>query len=112
MGTKYPYGETPVYPPKDWTCPGCHKYHTKPHYAFTGQVDFSKKIKESGRVKFNREGSQMDCSGDNKHDTPYKEMKENTGPDTKVSGGHTPLFCPHCGWLEEIINILKVSTVG
>ena len=54
----------------------------------------------------------MDCSGDNKYDTPYKEMEENTGPDTKVSGGHTPLFCPHCGWVEEIINILKVSTVG
>ncbi len=109
IGTKYPYGPTPVYPPRDWTCVSCKKYHTKPHYAFTGQVDLSKNPKEPGRVKFNREGSQMDCSGDNKHDTPYIEQKQTTGPDTKVNGGHTPLFCPHCGWLEEIINIIKVT---
>jgi len=36
-------------------------------------------------------------------------MKETTGSDTKKNGGHTPLFCPHCGYEEEVINILKVS---
>lgn len=108
MGTKYPYGPTPVYPPRDWTCPECKKYHSKPHYAFTGQVDFTKNPKEEGRVKFNREGSNMSCD-DNKHDTPTKQMKEQTGPDIKVNGGHTPLFCPHCGWVEEIVNIIKVT---
>jgi hypothetical protein len=112
IGTKYPYGPTPVYPPKDWSCPNpkCRKYHSKPHYAYTGQIDFTKQPSESGRVKFNREGSQMSCESNNKYDTPYIEMKESTGPDTKVNGGHTPLFCPHCGWIEEIINIIKVKS--
>ena len=109
MGIKYPYGPTPVYPPHDWTCVSCKKYHTKPHYAFPGQIDYSKQPKESGRVKFNREGSQMDCDSNNKYDTPYIEQKGATGPDTKTNGGHTPLFCPHCGWEEEIINIIKVT---
>jgi len=108
MGIKYPFGPTPVYPPRDWICVSCKKFHTKPHYAFSGQIDYSKQPKEPGRVKFNREGSQMDCSGNDKHDTPYKEMKESTGNSTKKNGGHTPLFCPHCGWEEEIINIIKV----
>ncbi len=108
IGTKYPYGPSPVYPPRDWTCVSCKKYHTKPHYAFAGQIDYSKQTKEAGRVKFNREGSLMDCSGNDKHDTPYKEMKDSTGDSTKENGGHAPLFCPHCGFQEEVINILKV----
>ena len=90
-------------------CTICKKYNTKPHYAFTGQIDYSKQTREPGRVKFNREGSQMDCSGNDKYDTAYKEMKEFTGNDTKKNGGQAPLFCPHCGFEEEVINILKVK---
>ena len=93
-----------------WSCTNkqCRKYHSKSHYAFPGQIDFTKQPSEPGRVKFNREGSQMDCDSKNKYDTPYIEQKGATGSDTKTNGGHTALFCPHCGWIEEIINIIKV----
>ena len=107
MGIKYPYGDTPVYPPRDWTCPGCQKFHTKPHYAYPGQVDESLPIKAEGRVKFNREGSQMGCDDMKELDMPIKVMKEATGEQFKKNMTHRPLFCPHCGWVDTIICIVK-----
>ena len=114
MGVKYPKGETPVYPPRDWTCPICKKYHTKPHYAFPGQVDLSLAPEQDGRVKWGREeGGVSSC------DTPKdwlgsiprkiisKFKKQNTGDQVKKNGGQAPLFCPHCGWIDDIINIVK-----
>ena len=45
MGTKYPLGESPVWPPRDWTCPtqdgGCGKYHSQPHFAHKGNVSLN-----------------------------------------------------------------------
>jgi len=107
LGIKYPFGETPVYPPRDWTCPECMKFHSKPHFMYEGQIDFSKKCKEEGRVKFNREGSQMSCDDPKKYDSPIKVMKESTGNQFGRTGKHRPLFCPHCGWVDTIINIVK-----
>lgn len=107
MGTKYPLGDTPKYPARDWTCPDCLKYHSKPHYAFPGQIDYSKQTKEFGRVKFNREGSQMDCDDHKEYDMPVKPFKESTGNQFKRNGNQRPLFCPHCGWEDTIICIAK-----
>lgn len=103
MGIKFPFGESPKYPPRDWSCPECKKYHSKPHYAFPGQIDYSKKPTESGRVKFNREGSGMACD-DYKLDTEIIENK--TGPEM-VDGKNQPLFCPHCGWEGQLLYITK-----
>ena len=110
MGIKWPFGKSPKYPPRDWTCPVCKKYHSKPHFAFPDQVDFTKSPLTPGRVKFNREGSQMDCDDPKKYDTPIKVFKEETGQMLEtMSLGINPLFCPHCGWVEDVINILKVK---
>ncbi len=92
MGTKYPAGESPVYPPRDWTCPSCGKYHTKPHFAFPGQVDKKHRPGVEGRVKFNREGADMNCDDPKKYDTPIKVMKEATGHQFKQDGNHRPVF--------------------
>jgi len=110
MGIKWPFGKSPKYPPRDWTCPSCHKYHSKPHFAYPGQVDLTKAPTMEGRVKFNREGSQMDCDDAKKYDTPIKVMAEATGPRFSKVGKMKGLFCPHCGWMEAIINIVKVKT--
>jgi len=87
MGTKYPAGESPVYPPRDWVCPQCSHHHTKPHFAFEGQVKFGKVLK-------NRENKSDSCGK-----TGEMILKD------LIQG----LFCPHCGWKEEIINITKVK---
>ena len=114
MGTKYPLGASPKYPPRDWTCPDCHKYHSKPHYAHKGQIDYSKEPQQIGRVKFGREDSYGDCDS-MKGDTPsvpHRILKKlagkNTGDQFKKNGNQHPLFCPHCGWEDTIICIMKV----
>ena len=94
MGIKWPFGKSPKYPPRDWTCPVCQKYHSKPHFALRGQIDHSKSPQQVGRVKTLREEKYNDCNV--------------MGEFQKKSGRLNGLFCPHCGWVEEIINIQKV----
>ena len=116
MGIKYPKGETPVYPPRDWTCPKCMKYHTKPHYAFPGQIDTTKEPKEEGRVKFGREDDYGDCDSPATDGyigkIPAKIIKlfgkKKTGDQHSKTEQQRPLFCPHCGWEDTIISIIKV----
>lgn len=105
---------TITYPPKNaWNCPVCGKKHSKPHFAFPGQIDFKKKPEQVGRVKFDRE----DPGGcdDAKGDTPKKHGNDKTGPELSLTECNqeinNPLFCPHCGWIDEITNIIKVSIV-
>jgi len=108
MGIKYPTGESPVYPPRDWTCPHCLKYHSKPHYAHKKQIDYSKEPKEEGRVKFNREASQSDCDNCYKEDdVPRKFELPKTGDQFRGDDIQRPMFCPHCGWEDTIICIVK-----
>jgi transcription elongation factor Elf1 len=117
MGIKYPLGDTPKYPARDWTCPRCNKYHSKPHYAFPGQIDRTKEPKELGRVKWGREENYADCDkpatdGYNGK-IPAKVIKkfntEKTGDQYKRNGNQKPLFCPHCGWEDTIICIVKTE---
>lgn len=117
MGEKYPLGDTPIYPPRDWCCPKCIKYHTKPHYAFPGQIDTTKEPKQEGRVRFGREDDFGDC------DTSATDgyigkipariiklfNKQKTGEQFKGDNIQKPLFCPHCGFLDTIICIVKVT---
>jgi hypothetical protein len=78
----------------DWTCPICDHHHTKPHFAFPDQVNFKKQSNEEGRVKKNRESKDSVCEA--KH-----------GP-IEIKGKQQPMFCPHCGWLDELLYIIKV----
>ena len=91
------------WPGKKWKCPNCDKDHAKPHFAFRNQIDLSKKLGAEGRVKFNREGSDMDC-GQKKSDTKIQTGLPSTGP-AVVKGIPQGLFCPHCGWVQKVIPI-------
>lgn len=108
MGTKYPAGESPIYPPRDWTCPSCNKYHSKPHFPHPGQIDESRQPNDPGRVTFNRANK----NGDNDLDKAWPIKKEYIGKQALMmldNGTIQGLFCPHCGWKEEIINLIKVK---
>ena len=77
MGEKFPYGPTPVYPPRDWTCPQCRKYHSTPHWKDERQAD--------GFVKLE---SKSDPGCVSKSNEKYY----------LASGAPPPMYCPHCGW--------------
>ncbi len=91
------------WPPSKWNCPNCKKDHSKPHFAFRNQVDLTKDPGESGRVLFDREGSGLDC-GVYKPDAEQKNLK-GTGPSFDRYDNPNGLFCPHCGWLQEIVSV-------
>ena len=88
----------------NWTCPSCDHKHTKPHFAFPTQIDKKKEPGAIGRIKdkFTREGK----DGDNVSCDDYLK-KYGTGPVEDKDGKQSPLFCPHCGWLDELIYISK-----
>jgi hypothetical protein len=81
MGEKFPSGPTPVYPPRDWTCPKCGKYHSTPHWKDGRQMD--------GFVK---EESKSESGCRSVSDPQYYLLH----------GVPPPMFCPHCGWELEI----------
>ena len=93
-----------TYPPAQWKCPECFKRHSKPHFAFEGQIDYSKKPLEPGRVKFDREG---DCGY-----SKSSERLTTTGQSHDEEGLNRPLFCPHCGFELSIIHIVKNPPAG
>jgi len=108
LGTKYPAGESPFYPPRDWTCPVCDKYHTKPHFPWPGQLNENLKPNDPGRVAFNR----ADKNGTDTLDKTQPIKKEFVGkqaPMMLTDGSVQGLFCPHCGWKEEIVNLIKTK---
>ena len=106
MGVKYPAGDSPFFPPKDWSCPSCTKYHSKPHFAWPGQVDESKNPQDVGRVVFNRANKNGDDSLDYSQ-TVKKNLIGKQAPMISEDGLVQGMFCPHCGWLEHIINIIQ-----
>lgn len=89
-----------------WQCPvsECGKTHSKPHYAFPDQLDMTKKSMQEGRVLYGREEGkgydQCDAGKDGK-------MIKGTGPPIDLDGHPAGLFCPHCGWLEDNVIIIK-----
>lgn len=79
-----------------WYCPisECHHFHTKPHFSKDNQIDYKKNPLEVGRVKKEREEKDSVCS-------------EETGPVFDKKGLQRPLMCPHCGWEDELIYVIK-----
>jgi len=93
------------YPPKDWICPSCGKSHKRPHYAHEGQIDPDKKAGEEGRVRFNRR---------KKDDSLDRSMEVREGlpaeaPAIDENGNPRSLACPHCGFVAEIIVLVRTG---
>jgi hypothetical protein len=89
-----------------WVCPVCSHEHGKPHFPFKDQINQKKRPLEDGRIvteKYQREGDgKLSCK---EYDDRY-----GTGPvEDKRTGRQNPLFCPHCGWCDELIYIEKVT---
>lgn len=90
----------------DWECPVCNHNHSKRHYAYKDQIDEKKKPLDKGRVKFDREESCHQLKGD----TPEKYgINDSTGPMFDEYGYPQPLFCPHCGWTQGMVIIIKTK---
>lgn len=70
-------------------------------------------VMEVGRVKYNREEGKGDDKCEMfKGDTDIDKMEEKdnaTGPAFDKDGNPSPLFCPHCGWEEELVIIVKTK---
>jgi hypothetical protein len=88
-----------------WKCPRCGKDHSKPHYAYRGQLDPTKKPEEEGRVKFNRVG----LDGNLKYDTPTKYNLPPTGDAKTRKGDDNGLFCSHCGFEQQVIVLINTN---
>ncbi len=108
MGDTFPTGPSPVFPPNRWECPksmgGCGKVHNKPHFPWPNQVDLSKKPGDIGRVQFNRSDDGDNLKGDTK---TIKKYIGKQAPMYDKDGVLQPLFCPHCGWTQEGIVLVK-----
>ena len=96
------------YPPKNWECPNssCGKKHSKPHYSVPGQIDYTKKPGETGRILFNRRKSQDDSLS---LDTPINKSKPMKGEQITEDGIQRPLYCPHCGYEDEIEVVIRMG---
>ena len=94
------------YPPKGFVCPVCAKDHSKPHYSVPGQIDYTKKPNTPGRILFNRRKSQNDSLSD---DTPIDRAKPMKGEQMDEDSIQRPLYCPHCGWEDEIIVTIRMG---
>lgn len=90
-------------PDKPWTCPSCNKEHKAPHFAHPGQVDESLKPGDVGRIKFNRR--KKDDSLDTSQKIRYDLPDEADAFDE--DGFQKPLFCPHCGWMQDWLVIKR-----
>lgn len=94
------------YPPKSsWICPSCSKQHSKPHYSVSNQIDYTKKPGEKGRILFNRRTKNDDLSPD----TPIDNDKPMKGEQFDERRIQRPLYCPHCGWEDETIVVLRMG---
>ena len=94
------------YPPKKgkWGCPGCDKKHSKPHYSVPGQIDYEKKPGEPGRILFNRRKAYNDSLSE---DTPIDKSLPMRGEQLDEETYQRPLYCPHCGWEDTFIVIIR-----
>lgn len=92
-------------PEGTWTCPGCEHIHKAPHYTHPGQVDYSKRPTEKGRITFNRR--QKDDNLD--YDTSIKNDLLGEPDPFDEEGYQKPLFCPHCGWEQDWLIIKRTG---
>ena len=105
MGTKFPKGVSPIFPPRDWSCPICNKYHGKPHFAWEDQVNEDISPNTKGRVLFN-------LLSNGKPSYPLRsDLLDKQAPMYDENDDPKPLFCPHCGYLHQGIIIKRVDRV-
>lgn len=94
------------YPPKSWICPTCGKEHSKAHYSLPGQLDYTKKPNAEGRILFNRRKSRDNSLSD---DTPIDKAQPSKGEQLDEEGIQRPLYCPHCGYEDEIEVVVRMG---
>ena len=101
------------YPPKSWTCKSCGKHHSKPHFAFPDQIDEKKKPGDYGRIKFGREAKDETNTNNLGEKSDCKRSDMETGPQFEVDDCNNlvqkPLICPHCGFVDDVQNIVKTK---
>jgi hypothetical protein len=110
VGDTFPDGPTPIWPPDEWICPpkdgGCGKTHTKPHFEWPGQIDHSKPPGKEGRILFNRVSKDENLADD----TPIKKkLIDKQAPMLDKKGHPKALTCPHCGYTQDGILLIKVK---
>lgn len=93
------------YPPKNWVCPICGHEHTKPHYSLPGQIDYTVKPDNEGRILFNRRNKNDQLATD----TPIDDSKPSKGEQFDDEGFQRPLFCPHCGYEDDWTVIIRTA---
>jgi len=93
------------YPPKNWVCPQCGKEHSKPHYSLSGQIDYTVKPDNPGRILFNRRNKNDQLATD----TPIDKTKPSKGEQFDEDGFQRPLFCPHCGYEDDWTVLIRVA---
>ena len=71
----------------------------------SGQIDYSKKPGEKGRILFNRRGKDDQLT----NDTPMDSSKPEKGEQLDEIGTQRPLFCPHCGYEDEIEVVIRMG---
>ena len=94
------------YPPKSWVCPGCGKKHSKPHYSVPGQIDYTVKPDNPGRILFNRRKKDGDMLSD---DTPIDMNKPQKGEQFDEDGFQRPLYCSHCGYEDDWEVLIRTA---
>lgn len=94
-----------IYAKDKWKCRECGHTHSKPHHSLPNQINYEKKPNRKGRVLFNRR--HKDDSMD--QETKIKYGVPSTGDSFDEEGYQRPLYCPHCGFEDEFITILKTS---
>lgn len=96
-----------TYPPEAWICPNpeCNHKHSKAHYSLPGQIDYSKKPGEKGRILFNRRNKEDQLATD----TPIDYSLPDRGEPFDEEGCPRPLFCPHCGYEDDVVIVIRTG---
>lgn len=105
--------------PNNWTCPSCNKGHTRPHWPdhHQEQPDWKANLDPHNFEKNSNDDFKYICEV---CETPLTSKIENGHHDDvngllfcreckePRTGIPAPLFCPHCGWTQERLVLVKM----
>lgn len=94
-----------VYAEGKWKCPACGHIHKKSHYSLPDQINYKKRADQKGRVVFNRR--HKDDTLD--YETEIRRGVPSSGDSFDEDGYQRPLYCPHCGFEDEFVTLVKVG---
>lgn len=105
--------------PSNWKCPDCGRQHSRPHWPdhhqeVTGWKDnldkhnFEKQSNIDYQYVCESCGTALTSKIENGHHSDINGLlfcRECKEPKTGIPA---PLFCPHCGWTQERIVLVKM----